>query len=175
VYEAPPLVYHSGQFKAGPAETKMPIRILIAALCALSLSGCLSYYKIDVQQGNVITPETLARVETGMTRQQVRFILGTPLVSDPFHQDRWDYIYTLAKGGEVITESQRVTVFFEDDKVARMEYKGIEPAAMAEKPSNLTPEETIVRKAGEEQVEAAKESGPKKKGFFHGLWDKVWH
>jgi outer membrane protein assembly factor BamE len=173
VYEAPPLVYHSRQFKSGFLETKMPIRTILSLLCALGLSGCISYYKLDVQQGNVVTPETLAWVETGMTRQQVRFVLGTPLVRDPFHQNRWDYVYSLAKGGEKITEARRVTVFFEGDSVARIELEGIEPAATAQAPANLTPEETIVRKAGDEALDAAKASEPEKKGFFRGIWDKV--
>jgi outer membrane protein assembly factor BamE len=99
---------------------------LRATLClAALLAGChaiptLRPYKMDIQQGNVVTREMLARLQPGMTRSQVRFALGTPMVVDPFRDDRWDYVYLLAKGGEV-TEQRRVVVVFKDDKLVRIE------------------------------------------------------
>ncbi|MES2259900.1 MAG: outer membrane protein assembly factor BamE [Pseudomonadota bacterium] len=79
-----------------------------------------SPYHPDIQQGNFISEEMLAQLKTGMTRDQVRFILGTPLLTDIFHADRWDYPFRLAKGnGEVISSS--VVVFFKEGKVERFE------------------------------------------------------
>lgn len=92
--------------------------LLVASLVA----GCnlISPYKMDIQQGNVITQEMLARVERGMTRTQVRFALGTPLVVDPFRGDRWDYVYVYMKQG-VVTEQRRIVVVFKDDKLTYIE------------------------------------------------------
>lgn len=79
-----------------------------------------SPYRPDIQQGNFISEEMLAQLKTGMTRDQVRFILGTPLLTDIFHADRWDYPFRLAKGnGETITSS--VVVYFKEGKVERFE------------------------------------------------------
>lgn len=79
-----------------------------------------SPYRPDIQQGNFISEEMLAQLKTGMTRDQVRFILGTPLLTDIFHADRWDYPFRLAKGnGETITST--VVVYFKEGKVDRFE------------------------------------------------------
>lgn len=79
-----------------------------------------SVYKIDIQQGNVVTQEMMSRLKPGMTKSQVRFALGTPLVSDVFHPDRWDYVYRFQKAG-VLTEQHHVTVVFENDLLKRVE------------------------------------------------------
>lgn len=92
---------------------------LLAALAAL-LSGCLSVYKAEIQQGNVVTQEMIDKLKPGMSRSQVRFVLGTPLVSDPFHQDRWDYYYYLRKMNEDVGEAQRLTVFFDNDVLQKV-------------------------------------------------------
>ncbi len=92
---------------------------LLAALAAL-LSGCLSVYKAEIQQGNVVTQEMIDKLKPGMTRSQVRFVLGTPLVSDPFHQDRWDYYYYLQRANEDIGEAQRLTVIFNNDVLQKV-------------------------------------------------------
>lgn len=103
----------------------MPPRLFI--LVALLLVGCqgtllpsITPYRMDIQQGNVVTQEMLAKLQPGMTRSQVRFALGTPLVVDPFRTDRWDYVYQFTKAG-VITEQRRIVVIFQDDKLARIE------------------------------------------------------
>ena len=77
-------------------------------------------YKMDIQQGNVVTQDMIAKLQPGMTRSQVRFALGTPLVVDPFRNDRWDYVYRYMKAGE-LTEQRRLTVIFKDDKLVRIE------------------------------------------------------
>lgn len=105
-------------------------RLLILALPTLvALAGCsstpdmpsvLTPYRIDVRQGNYVTPQMVAMLKPGQSRDQVRFILGTPLVTDPFHADRWDYIYRFQPGrGEV--QRRRLTVYFADGKLARFD------------------------------------------------------
>ena len=81
--------------------------------------GFLRPYKIDVQQGNFVSSEDLALLKEGMTQQQVRFILGTPLLTDMFHDWRWDYVFRLQRPGEEVL-TNRVTVFFENGRVARI-------------------------------------------------------
>ena len=89
--------------------------------CALSLlaSGCV--YRINIQQGNFLNQSAVDSVKDGMTRSQVRYLLGTPMVADSFNKERWDYIYYLKKGRSRHVDSRRVTVYFDGDKVARLE------------------------------------------------------
>ena len=98
-------------------------RPLLAALLAgallATLAGCGSWgfpgvYRINVEQGNIVTQEMLDQLKPGMTRRQVRYILGTPLVEDPFHQDRWEYMYMIRNGEKTLAE-RRLTVFFTGD------------------------------------------------------------
>jgi len=124
----------------------------LALILLLLLSACSGWsnpidalrpYKIDIQQGNVISQEMLDKLKPGMTPSQVRFILGTPLVEDPFHPERWDYVYRYVKSGK-LTEHRRVSILFADDKL-----KGIvgdvvaagrtTPAAPAGKPEGTQP------------------------------------
>lgn len=79
-----------------------------------------SPYRPDIQQGNFVSQEMLAMLKPGQTREQVKFILGTPLLTDIFHADRWDYPFYLARGNGELT-SARVTVFFKGDVVDRFE------------------------------------------------------
>jgi outer membrane protein assembly factor BamE len=91
--------------------------IIIALIASLWLTGCSRYHlvhKIDVQQGNVITQDEVNLLEPGMTRRQVQFVMGSPMIADVFHQDRWDYIYTMEPGyGE--PSEERITLFFDND------------------------------------------------------------
>ena len=87
---------------------------LIASLCLTVCSCSRLVHKIDVQQGNVITQDEVNLLEPGMTRRQVQFIMGSPMIADVFHQDRWDYIYVMWPGyGE--PTGVRITLFFDDD------------------------------------------------------------
>jgi len=82
--------------------------------------GIFSPYRPDIQQGNFVSQEMMAQLKDGMTQDQVRFLLGTPLLTDIFHADRWEYLFRLQKGnGETI--SSRVSIFFKDNRVARFE------------------------------------------------------
>jgi outer membrane protein assembly factor BamE len=80
----------------------------------------ISPYRPDIQQGNFVTEEMLKQLKVGQTRDQVKFILGTPLLTDAFHAQRWDYPFYLARGNGELTTS-RVTVFFKDDKLERID------------------------------------------------------
>lgn len=92
----------------------------LACLLACSLlSGCV--YRIDIQQGNFLEPQDIDQIETGMTRSQVRYLLGTPMVDDAFADDRWDYVYYFKKGRSRKVEQRHFIVFFEGDAVARVE------------------------------------------------------
>jgi outer membrane protein assembly factor BamE len=82
--------------------------------------GFFSPYRPDVQQGNFVSQEMMAQLKTGMTPDQVRFVLGTPLLVDIFHVNRWDYVFRMQKGNGEVTTS-RVAVFYKDGRVARVE------------------------------------------------------
>ncbi|NNG25107.1 outer membrane protein assembly factor BamE [Massilia sp. ML15P13] len=79
-----------------------------------------SPYRPDIQQGNFVSQEMLVQLKEGQTKEQVRFILGSPLLTDMFHADRWDFPFYLARGNGELTTS-RVSIFFKEDKVARFE------------------------------------------------------
>ena len=91
-------------------------------------------YRIDIQQGNLVTQDMVARLQTGMTRAQVRFVLGTPLLTDVFHPDRWDYIYRFEKDGKLI-EHRRIVAVFSSDKLLRIEGDVVPATAAAAKPA----------------------------------------
>lgn len=101
----------------------LPSLLLAACLGACSstpdITSRLSPYRIDVRQGNYVTQDMVAKLKPGMSRDQVRFALGTPLVADMFHDDRWDYVYRFQPGrGEA--QQRRLIVFFEDGKLVRV-------------------------------------------------------
>jgi len=91
--------------------------LLWVMLIALTLgTGCV--YRQNIAQGNLVKEEDVAQLEVGMTRNQVRFLLGTPMVSDPFHRDRWDYVYYLKIGRRDAVAKRWVSVFFDEDVVS---------------------------------------------------------
>lgn len=89
--------------------------LLFSACAALLLSSCLSVYKMEVQQGNVVTQEMIDKLQPGMTRSQVRFVLGSPMITDAFHPERWDYYYFLRRTNEETGEARQLTVIFKKD------------------------------------------------------------
>ena len=98
----------------------MPRALLVALALQLSACGWLAPYRMDIQQGNFVSQEMVLQLRRGMTREQVKFLLGTPLVTDIFHANRWDYVYFLDQPGQP-RRQRRVAVFFEDDKLVRVE------------------------------------------------------
>ena len=99
-------------------------KILITSLIlvALALNACV--YVADVQQGNVIDKRELDQLKTGMSKKQVKFLLGTPIIQDPFHQDRWDYVYTLRQGDSSFIEKRRLTLIFKGNILTQIDNRG---------------------------------------------------
>jgi outer membrane protein assembly factor BamE len=105
---------------------KQLARLTLLTALFLGISACGSVtsldfpgvYKIGIPQGNIITQEMVDQLRPGMTKRQVIFVMGTPLVRDPFHQDRWDYIYSFQPGGGERGQ-ERLTVFFENELLVR--------------------------------------------------------
>lgn len=106
----------------------MFLRSGLLLLAAISLVACSSSavtsvvrpYQIEVRQGNALTQDMLSRLSPGMTREQVRFVMGSPMLVSIFHKDRWDYVYQVS-GDRKPLERRAVTLFFEGDKLARVE------------------------------------------------------
>lgn len=99
--------------------------IIIAALSSLLvLAGCA--HRIDIQQGNVLTQDKVAALKVGMDKRQIRFLLGDPLLEDPFHANRWDYYYSFTPGGGK-TQRYGLTLYFEGEQLARIETHGTIP------------------------------------------------
>ena len=98
-------------------------RCCLALLLSVGLAGCSllpDAHKIDVQQGNIVDRAALEELRTGMTKQQVRFLLGNPVINDLFHPDRWDYIYYVTPAGEQPT-LKRLTLFFDGSVLSRVQ------------------------------------------------------
>lgn len=96
-------------------------KILIPALLittALLSGGCI--YQAALSQGNLLDQEEIEQVEVGMTRGQVRFLLGTPMIDDPFHEDRWDYVYFLRIGRDKASFKRWISVHFDGDNVTEI-------------------------------------------------------
>lgn len=87
-------------------------------LLGLSISGCV--YQPALSQGNLLKQEDVEQLEVGMTRSQVRFLLGTPMIDDPFHEERWDYVYYLRVGRDDPTYTRWITIIFDGDTVAEI-------------------------------------------------------
>src|SRR4051812_9839821 len=107
--------------------------LLVTALILLGACGApripgITPYKPEIQQGNYLSQEIVAQVKPGMTREQVRFLLGTPLLTDIFHADRWDYVYWReAENGK--RETRKVALFFSENKLERIQGDIVSPAA----------------------------------------------
>ena len=96
-------------------------RVLILIISLLSSQFIISCaYKPDVQQGNTFDDKQVSQLKVGMSRQQVVFIMGTALLKDPFHKDRWDYIYTLAKG-KAKAERRLLTLYFKNNRLSKID------------------------------------------------------
>jgi outer membrane protein assembly factor BamE len=110
------------------------IRLFTALAIVLSMSACsyLAPYKIDIQQGNIVAQESVEKLKAGMTRSDVKNLLGTPLVSDIYHADRWDYVYSLRKGWTV-EDQRKLTLTFDKDVLSKIEGQGVPNTELSEK------------------------------------------
>lgn len=140
------------------------MRARIITLAVLLLAGCSSVpsllYKIEIQQGNVITQEMVNKLKPGMTRSQVRFALGSPMISDAFHENRWDYLYRFEQRGKLV-EQRKLTIFFEDDHLVRIDGSFTTPVAFLQPqaPEAGTSPESAVS-LGEAAIEKSDSSTP---------------
>jgi outer membrane protein assembly factor BamE len=143
--------------------------LMLLSLVVLLSAGCRSVpmlpgitaYKIDIQQGNVITRDMLDKLQPGMTRSQVRFVLGTPLLVDPFRTDRWDYIYIMNRKGALV-EQRQLKVYFQEDKMLRYEGDTVVDTQIAQ-PLPLQPETKPMEKP-------AADKPAETRGFFARLF-----
>jgi outer membrane protein assembly factor BamE len=151
------------------------MRTPLIFLSVLSIAACSTAqlpsfpHKIDVQQGNVIDQETVDKIKPGLTRSQVRFLLGTPLVVDPFRDNRWDYVYSYRKGGR-LTEHRRLTLLFDHDVLSQIQVEGFthawpkkDVAAAANDAATPLPAQTAIpvpTSQVESQQETAVKTGP---------------
>lgn len=137
------------------------LSILLSA-CSRSFDGGYNLpllYKIDIQQGNVIEQEMLNKLKPGMDKSQVRFIMGTPMLIDPFHNNRWEYVYSFQKGGAV-RKQRHITLHFEEEKLAYIS-GDVVASSLPVKENQIVTEETVVVPEKE------------KKGFFQRMLDKI--
>jgi len=99
-------------------QSRNTLFLVVLLVLSLGASGCV--YRANISQGNIVEEEDLDQVEIGMTRSQVRFLLGTPMIEDPFHQDRWDYVYYVKIGRNDASAKRWVTILFDADKVGEI-------------------------------------------------------
>jgi len=153
-------------------------RLARSALLVAALYGCASVprlvneYKIDVQQGNVLTQEMVSQLRPGLTKDQVRFILGTPVLIDMFHANRWDYVYRLQKGSGGPADMRKFSTFFDSsDKLVRVagDVAAAQPADFGALP------ETHIREIDLGSIAAGSVAPPpgEEKGFFGRMMESV--
>ena len=161
-----------------PANPHYSIQKIIIAVACGVLASCsngtlrsstinpvnwITPYKVDVIQGNFVSREQVEQLQAGMTRDQVKAVLGTPLLSSLFHADRWDYVFTLKRQG-VEPQSFKYTVFFKGDQLER--FSGDSMPSEAEFISTLSNKRVLgkvpVLQASEEQLKAAEKSSASK-------------
>ncbi len=112
---------------------RLTLLVLPFVSACASFPDIMSYltpYRIDVRQGNFVTQEMVSQLKAGQTKDQVRFILGTPLIADVFHADRWDYVYRYQPGHGEATQ-RRIVVYFADGKLARVAGDVVASASVA--------------------------------------------
>jgi outer membrane protein assembly factor BamE len=136
---APAPVLRPPTMRSHPATRRRLACLFGASTLAVGLAGCESLqssdnllgvitpYKVEVVQGNVVTREQVALVKPGQSRAQVRDVLGSPLLADPFHANRWDYVFTIRRQGAE-PQSRRIVVLFDGDKLISIDTGGALPA-----------------------------------------------
>lgn len=152
--------------------------LLVAAFCTL-LVACttkpsfIKEYKIDIQQGNVLSQDAVAQLKPGQTRDQVRFLLGTPMIADLFHQQRWDYVYQYKDGQTGKVESRKFVVFF--DAEGRLTRVGGEAAAAETSELTAPASKSRLIDLGSLTGEAAENPLPPRQepGFFRRSMDML--
>ncbi len=100
----------------------MQFKFLTILLSFIFISACSipQVYKLTVQQGNIVTQDMVNQLKEGMTKRQVAYVMGTPLIQSPYQQERWDYLYTLERRDKIV-KSYQISVFFKDDLYTHFE------------------------------------------------------
>ena len=132
--------------------------VILLSVVTLLLFGCIRTYRIDRQQGNIVTPEQIEQLTPGMKMTEVRYLLGAPLVEDPFHTNRWDYFYSFRSGKTRQVEQQRLTIFFDTGTLTKIE-QGFEsdPLTSNSSESSVQPQTKL-----------------NKPDFLKRTWRKLW-
>ena len=120
---------------SGPTARLRLLALALLAVC-IGLTGCV--YRMDIQQGNYLDGKAVRQLKVGMTRSQVRYLLGTPMVEDVFNKDRWDYIYYFKRGYVRRPLESRVIVYFQNDKVQRLALYNV-PKGRPNGPGRMAP------------------------------------
>jgi outer membrane protein assembly factor BamE len=111
------------------------VATFIAVVALVALGAC-SPYRIEIQQGNYVSRDAMSQVKPGMNKEQVRAILGTPLINDIFHADRWDYVFSRSAVNSRDVETRKATLHFKDDIL-----KSIEADIMPPERAKVVPEQ----------------------------------
>ena len=120
------------------------VALLLAACGSTSNPRLPSFtpHKMDIRQGNLITPAMREKLKPGMSRTQVRGILGTPLINDAMHQSRWDYVYRLEKNHSLV-DQQHLILYFDNDQLKQIDDSGMPPLASAPDASSARQNESL--------------------------------
>jgi outer membrane protein assembly factor BamE len=127
--------------RANQSRLLRRVAALLCVVLALPAGGCV--YRINIQQGNYLDPAALEQLQVGMTRSQVRYLLGTPMVPDAFDKDRWDYLFYFKRGRLRDPEERKVIVYFgEDDRVTRFD-RGTGPSSQVATAESADPQKEL--------------------------------
>lgn len=164
-----------------PKSLKSLKPLLFPAVVAGLLAACstpyvpriVTEYRIDVQQGNVLNQEMVAQLKPGQTKDQVRFILGTPLITDMFHQQRWDYLYRFENGRTGEVQTRRLSLFFSQDGRLERAAGDVDVASVAELTGPVARAQVLDLGALSEDGQAAPLPPVEEKGFFKQMLEKI--
>lgn len=155
-----PLLAACSSLPSMPAMPSMP-----------NFSNWLTPYKIDVRQGNYVSQEMVSQLKPGMSKDQVRYALGSPLITDIFHADRWDYVYRLQSGNGKV-EERKLTIYFDQGKLIRLA-GDVVPAKAETAPQPVAAAGHVIEiaaPAGSLEKAAAESAKPAGKSWLDKLW-----
>ena len=146
------------------AFSRAALSLILVLGVLLGSAGCV--YRPNIQQGNLLKTEDVDQVTAGMTRSQVRYLLGTPMLADPFDPQRWDYIYTLQRGRDKNPDRAHFIVRFEGDKVSRVEKPGLagQMPLDAQQPKSPAPAQPEAAVPAPPPAPAVEQAAPKPDG-----------
>ncbi|MGO4153609.1 outer membrane protein assembly factor BamE [Cupriavidus sp. YAF13] len=154
--------FRSSAMRPTLVTTVLAAATLLTAACSTydntsrKVANAITPYRINIVQGNFVSREAAAQLREGMTREQVKFLLGTPLLADVFHGNRWDYVFSFRRGNTPVVQQRRYTVFFDGDKLAKFggdelpseyeliaEIDGMKAMQLGKAPTPKAPAETV--------------------------------